>query len=78
MKRCLTIGIVLLVCVAVVFAISACELKPMDGKEYYVSSEKDRSVELIRDFFEQTLENPEVKHPPEERKKQNALPSTSR
>ena len=59
MKRFLTLGVVLLVCGAVVFAISACELKPMDGTEYYVSLEKDRSVELIGEFFEQTLENPD-------------------
>ena len=50
-------AIVVIVCIASAATLAACniELKEMDGNEYYASSEKERSVELVDLFFEETL-----------------------
>ena len=60
MKKVITTwAIVLIVCMASAVFFTACniELKPMDGNEYYTSTEKERSVELVNEFFEETLKN---------------------
>ena len=62
MKRSITIiAAVLLVCVASVLALTACKvtLEPMDGSEYYDATYKERCVELVSDFFEETLKDPD-------------------
>lgn len=62
MKKFLTaLAVVLLVCMASVFALTACEIKleEMDGNEYYTATEKEHSVELIDAFFAETLESPD-------------------
>ena len=61
-KTRLFLTIVLLVCVASVFALSACDFElghNMDGTDYGSSFEKDWSLELKSEFFEETLENPD-------------------
>ena len=61
MKRVLWFGIILIVCVTSIFAFTACniELKDMDGTEYYNSTEKDRSLELVDTYFEEMLKDPD-------------------
>ena len=62
MKKLLTtLIVVLLICIVSVFALTACgiELEEMDGNEYYSTTEKVRSVELIDEFFEETLNSPD-------------------
>ena len=51
---------ILLVCVISV-GFTACNvtLEEMDGDASYVGTDKDRSVELVDDFFEETLKNPD-------------------
>ena len=60
-KFLMTVAIVLFVCVASVFFLTACkiELQGMDGDEYFSSQEKDRSLELVNAFFEETLKDPD-------------------
>lgn len=62
----MTLAIVLLVCVASVFALSACnfdklieDLENADYTENYDSANKEGSVELINAFFEETLKDPD-------------------
>jgi len=56
-----TLVIVLIVCMASAIALTACkiELKDMDGEEYYTATEKERSVELVNEYFEEILKNPD-------------------
>ena len=50
---------VLLVCViSVAFAACNVRLEEMDGDAYFAGTDKDRSVELVDDFFEETLKDP--------------------
>ena len=60
MKKYITVlTAVLLVCViGVGFAACNVTLEEMDGDAYYAGTDKDRSVELVDDFFEETLKNP--------------------
>ena len=60
-KLMIALAAALLVCVMSVFTLTACnvELKPMDGSEHYDSTEKERCVELVDDFFEETLKAPD-------------------
>ncbi len=60
-KSRLFLSIVLLVCVVSVFALSACNIEfgHMDGTDYASSLEKDWSLELKSDFFEETLTDPD-------------------
>jgi len=51
---------VLLVCViSVAFAACNITLEEMDGDAYYAGTDKERCVELVDDFFEETLKNPD-------------------
>lgn len=60
MKYVLKAWLILFVFVAMVVSITACniELKEMDGNEYFTSTEKERSVELVTEYFTQTLKDP--------------------
>ena len=63
MKKVMTtLAVILLVCVASVFALTACNVKfeTMDGSEYFSADNKERSVELIDEFFEETLKDPDL------------------
>ena len=59
-KRITTLFVVLLVC-ASVFALTACKVKfeTMDGSEFFSADNKARSVELVSEFFEETLKDPD-------------------
>ena len=61
MKKHLTVlAAVLLICViSVQFAACNVTLEEMDGDAYFAGTDKDRSVELLDDFFEETLKNPD-------------------
>ena len=61
MKKYLTVlAVVLLVCViSVAFAACKVKLEEMDGDAYFAGTDKARCVELVDDFFEETLKNPE-------------------
>ena len=62
MKRYMTaLAVLLLVCVISVFAFTACNFKlgEMDGDEYFSGTDKERCVELVDDFFEETLKDPD-------------------
>ena len=60
-KTRLFAAIVSLLCLASVFALSACdgEWGHMDGTDYKASTEKGWSLELKSDFFNETLEDPD-------------------
>lgn len=55
------LAVALLVSVLCVFAFAACNIKleDMDGSEYYDSPEKEHSLEMIDDFFFESLKNPD-------------------
>ena len=62
MKRVMTsLAAILLVCMVSIFALSACKitLGEMDGDEYFSGTDKARCVELMNDFFEETLKDPD-------------------
>ena len=62
MKRSIMmLAAVLLVCVVSVLALPACKvtLEQMDGSEYYDATYKERCVEFVSDFFEETLKDPD-------------------
>lgn len=62
MKRFMTTLVAaLLVCAMSIFALTACNvtLEEMDGSEYYDAPYKERCVELVSDFFEETLKDPD-------------------
>ena len=63
MKKVLVSGlIVLIVCIVSALSFGACgkiELTEMDGTEYYTSIEKGRSVELVDQYFEDILKDPD-------------------
>lgn len=52
---------ILLVCAVSVFALISCNvtLEEMDGDEYFGATDKERSVELVNEFFEETLKDPD-------------------
>ena len=60
-KFLMTVAIVLFVCVASVFFLTACKinLEGMDGDEYFAAQEKSSSLELVNAFFEETLKDPD-------------------
>ncbi len=60
-KSIMKLEAVLLVCVVSVLALPACKvaLEQMDGSEYYDATYKERCVELVSDFFEETLKDPD-------------------
>lgn len=62
MKRFLmTLAIAIIVCIICTVSFTACkiELTEMDGTEYYTSTEKEHSVELVNEFFEEILKDPD-------------------
>ena len=56
-----SLAAILLVCMVSIFALSACKitLEEMDGDEYFSGTDKARCVELMNDFFEETLKDPD-------------------
>jgi len=62
MKRVMmALAAILLVCMVSIFALTACKitLGEMDGDEYFSGTDKARCVELMNDFFEETLKDPD-------------------
>ena len=62
MKRSITtLAVILLVSAVFAFALTGCnvKLKNMDGSEYYTAIDRERSLELIEDFFSETLKSPD-------------------
>ena len=60
-KYITTLAAVLLVCVISAFALTACNItfEEMDGDEYFAGTDKARCVELVDDFFAETLKDPD-------------------
>lgn len=60
-KKIATWVIVPIVCIMSVVALTSCniELKDMDGTEYFDTTEKEFSKELINEFFEEILKDPD-------------------
>ena len=58
-KTMMTMAIVFLVCVASIFALAACNFDNLNYTEDYDSSDKEGSVELVNNFFAETLKDPD-------------------
>ena len=61
-KTMMILATVLIASVVSVFAFTACNIKltSMDGTAYYSGTEKARSVELVDEFFAETLNDPDL------------------